>query len=568
MTSQTPNQLLRLPFELLHAISSDYLDNPSLKSLRTACPRGIVPVVTGSLLFRNLKLRLGNQFNGEQKLERLQDYLNGYYSQTSTSSQDSIDGNVSLGGIFQHVRKLSVDTRYPFVTTADLVSAREQHTIMSGGMFNYDGRSNGYEIHVTAEEMNLFAGILKTVFRLSKNQLISVRWQTSSYFPEQLHDEMATAFCIPETQRPYILSSSLKICVSKSIQHYLTKISHCDTLEVKYYDAIGRIVYDPKIEFIGKAVRRCERLRSFTIDLRKHRPTILAFNRLWEALEPIEMLESLRFKACNYIFPEKSPKLLASNLRRLDLIKRPYFTSYAYDEALDAFLNSLAASGTQLQRLALTKYSSAIHRFLLKQDQLEDLEIRTKSGIDLSAYMDAFWNQLIPKIQGTLKRLKVYDYDDGPFSWFDYPGNLASDRLKHCKQLEELLISFIDSDEDNKNFILEMVESLAESCPKLRTIYIKFGFGDVDLKLIETEKLLNGWESKNSAVFNGRTIDLVYDKKTYMHELFHLNKSGKTLSPLLYDYFVQKWRLVQEIDDNGKFVYRMRRMDDEYCLYS
>ncbi|KAF3929674.1 hypothetical protein AA313_de0202831 [Arthrobotrys entomopaga] len=569
-SKQSSNLLSRLPFELLYDISSKYLDSESLKALRAASPRGVVPKATEPLLFRNLRLRLGNHPDSQQKVARLHEYLEYYSSQTRASLQKDTGRDATTGGIFQYARKLFVDTRYPFVVTADLIFAREEYTDMNGGNFNfYDKKTNGHEVPVTTEEMKLFSDALKHALTLLKNQLVSIRWQTSDAFPRELHDDIATALCVPETQRRYSLSVSLKIRDFRATEKYLQNISHCSTLEVDYQNSHAKKIFEPNVQFVGDTIRRCGNLKAFAIDFQGHGPSYQAKEELWKTLESVETLESLELKACDPgILPENPPKPLAKNLQRLGLIKRPFFSPYNHDDKLLVFINSLAASGTQLQRLALTMYSPEIHRFLLQQKRLEDLEIRTKSGIRMESHAEEFWNQVIPNVQGTLKRLKVYDYNDGPFSWYPYPNNLARERLAHCKQLEEVLITFIDPDNRNGNFILEMIESMMETCPKLHIIYIKFGFGLVHPKITQTERLLDRWESKNSIVFLGRTLDLIYDKKTYIYETFDLTESQTILPPISYDVFIQRWKLVQEIDSDGRNVYRIKRMEDEYSLFT
>ncbi|KAK6496068.1 hypothetical protein TWF481_002092 [Arthrobotrys musiformis] len=572
-----------LPYELVTEITSKYLTTQDLKSLRLAFPSNpIITSTTASLLFHSITLRLGNRHNSHERLISKSKYVTELsrfsYSEDpeSEAPEDYNKNNTSPDGIFQYVRKMTVDVRYPFVVSPAILKQHEAEGRMA--RVRPGGDKMDFEELVGLLEGELFLDTFEEVFeKVARRwgQLKELRVHISDVMPYKQTRRLLTHICKPAHTRSHILSICHVFRNLQTIEMFLDPISDCDNLDISFNPHSISPIAESEIDPVIETLARCPDIRGLQVDTRLCYTHEDAAENLWSALLKIEGLERLQVKMMDAKFIKPVPRLLFKDLKSLELTSEN--TGQGDDSTrIAGLLKTLSASGIKLEKLALTRYSQLIgHELPSMKDTLTHLEIRGELGVPMEPYpAEDFWQNILPVLAPRLKTLKVYSAVEGQWSWHDTDDNLAKVSLRKCKRLENLMISFWKT-QPVRNYITPMVEDLLKHCPRLRVLNMHFCIGHMRKKMNSTEDWLETWTTNDKElvkILKGREFEVVYDKKTYMEWLFQIYRFRDAAQdierPLAWDYYLQKWKLA-DISRPGRGtgpVYAFWREEDEYCF--
>ncbi|KAK6359083.1 hypothetical protein TWF696_000251 [Orbilia brochopaga] len=539
MASLSP--LCDLPFELFGEVAAN-LDKASIKALRLACPTPKVSAATRPLLFRSIALRLGT----------LDWTLN--WARSRFACLDALQDEAALQwSIFSECRKLVIDTRYPFVVTADKAIDRRDEVDKLGIQAFEDELIDPLRVSIPEIEQEAFLSLLRRVHSAATG-LHTVEWRTTDDAPLEMHNDICDLLFPPAAAQRYTLDVAITVTPSEGTP-YLEKLANINFLAIKIA-ARRRSEFNPSAEFqnTGDVVKRCPDLRGFEFYSKAAVFTYETSEPLRAPLNRISGSKLEIFKAdSNLGFTH------ALNWNKLRNVKELWISgdsSITYIQDLSELFHGFNEVGASLDRLSVENYNEPIHRYLLdSRSTLSDLELwgfwkSEKLGED-------FWEQIIPRHAPTLRRLKIYNLSNPRiWSWLDWEANYAKKNLRKCTQLEDLTIAFCDG---HKCYLLELVENLLPACPRLHTISLVYNLYTPKGGIQATNQALKAWTSTNSSIFDGRALTLRYDDPYKGCMCFPRRTPEDEIPELWFDRLVQTWRLAR---NDG--VYRFDRQNDLY----
>ncbi|KAF3910723.1 hypothetical protein ABW21_db0208767 [Orbilia brochopaga] len=533
--------LTALPFELLGEIACN-LDKTSLKALRLACPTPKVSAVTRPLLFRSIVLRLGTlEWTLNWSKSRF-DCLGGL--QDEATSQPSI---------FAECRKLSIDTRYPFVVTADKAIDRRDAVDRLGIQAFDDDLIDPLRVCIPEIEQDALLALLRKVHSSAKG-LRTIEWRTTDDAPLELHNRICALLFDADAAKRYTLDVAITATPNAG-SPYLDKLENINFLAIKIA-ARRRSEFNPVAEFrdVGAVVKRCPDLKGFEFYSKAAVFTYETSEPLRAPLNNIPGPSLEVFKAdSNLGFTHG---LNWSKLRNVKQIWISGDSSITYVQDLIELFHGLDRVGANLDRLSLENYNDPIHNYLLDgRSALTDLELwgfwkTEKLG-------EAFWEKVIPHHAPTLRRLKIHNLSNPRiWSWLDYRDNLAKKNIRKCTRLEELTISFCDG---HKCFLPELIEDLVPVCPNLHTVNLVYNLYTPKGGIEATTQALKAWMSTNNSIFDGRALTLRYEDPYKGCMCFARQSPEDEIPDLWFDRLVQTWQLVR---NDG--IWRFDRQNDLY----
>ncbi|KAK6343945.1 hypothetical protein TWF696_007598 [Orbilia brochopaga] len=569
---------IELPFEL-HLEVAAYLDNRSLKSLRLACPRTTVSAAAFSALFRIFAIRLGTPRWNTAKLQ--------FLSLLCDNLRETPYQDVPLNPLAA-IRTLVLDTRHPYmIKEMDCIG---RYLTLQEGLIDlppYEspamaarGEITEYQKVIPSPQLDVFVNIIAKVIK-ELPLLRRIRWRLSSDLPIHIQLGLAAILCPPGIARRYHLDVYIDLDPSYGLQQVdvrklMESLSDLNSLAVRAMKpgVLARRVQLAK-DPIARLIRRSRNLQSIFLDARVYNSML---DPIAEALNGVNTLQHVENGAVELEGMLRLDWARAQNLKKLALI-----INRARDEemqAWDEIFSKLLETRHRLEYLRVNAYNDSVKRYLLQDTNfLVALDVECPAESSESLGQD-FWTTVVSTHETTLKSLKVSSPVTGVWCWLDYPGNHAKLALSRCRNLEELAICFVDRD---CNFLGEMVNSLAVTCPKLSIIDMRFFGGkafrsSTDYRYLKTDgsskslrataEILDYWKSDNPCLA-GRVMQLRYKMafETMRCEYRFLdNLGGSTPPDVWFDYMLQTWQIFGHSDRDGRQIYRFGRLDDLYAF--
>ncbi|KAJ6259965.1 hypothetical protein Dda_5609 [Drechslerella dactyloides] len=577
-----------LPLEL-HLEISAYLDKRSLKSLRLAFPRTNTSAAAFSHLYRSFAIRLGAPKWSKARLRSL--------SALCDRLMDPQCQGADLNPLAA-IRTLVIDTRHPYMIKE--IDCVQRYLTLQKGTIKlppYEspamaarGEITEYQKVIPRPQLDLFVDLIAKVIRVLP-LLRNIKWRISSDLPTHIQLGIVMVLCPPMVQRRYSLDVHIDLDplygMYAELQGILECLSDLNSLALRAMKP-GVLARrgPPGRNPISKLIRRCPNLKSIFIDARVYNCILDPIASALNGIRTLEHIENGVVELCGMLDLKWTN---APNLTKLALIvSRGQEEEY---EARDNALNQLLEARHLLQHLRVNAYSDTVSKYLLQDANfIVSLDIECPSASSESLGLK-FWSQVIPMHETSLKSLKVYSPVIGVWCWLDYPGNLAKRALSRCCNLEELAICFV---EDNCNFLGEMVDNLAVSCPKLSTIDMRF-FGEHEAFQRNTDyragyqyimksgdslkralkasfrgsaDILDSWKSHNKC-FAGRVLQVRYQmvlEKMRCGYRFPDSLGDDAPPPVWFDFMLQTWQIFGHPDRDGRQVYRFGRLDDLYAF--
>ncbi|KAK6361358.1 hypothetical protein TWF730_005092 [Orbilia blumenaviensis] len=540
----------KLPFELQSDITG-YLDKDAAKSLRLACPTPKVLAITGPIVFETLVVRLGNHRDSQAILDNLRHCL--------LNANNNID--FESNGILKYVRRLVVDTRYPFVVDDDFIATRpEWHA-------KQVDKADDYATVVSDEYIDSFMEVLKLIFSTISGRLKSLKWQTSDFPNFDLHGKLAQLLCIPATEREYELTVSCSFGYTCTLLQYLEPISGCDHFQIAGHHIASCVDWDStNIIGLTTLLQRCKRLKSFYF-ISEVWIDDEALDVLWKEINEVEMLEEVKVQTRETIMGSVEPNIKPGRLKALSL---GCSEDLIYHLALDpcaGFYDNLTAAGIRgITKITTLKHTPSFERLVLQQHAITDLTLHMKSLEDFLS----IWGIIVPAVSKTLRRFRLTGRFGERSSEWSQTTSPPSALLK-CKSLEEVEVPFIERDFRGPgpsviNGLPNLIRDFVRHCPKLTTIYT----GDIGADHNVLYSLLNELRDFKSIdqIFRCRDLQIVL-KRDAISEWGRVR--SKTRVPRVggeedmvgvFDYYIHRWRLVEMAEDEEK-VYKFQRMVDK-----
>ncbi|KAF3912124.1 hypothetical protein ABW21_db0204998 [Orbilia brochopaga] len=559
-----------LPFEL-HLEVSAYLDKRSLKSLRIAFPLTTVSTAAFSALYRTFAIRLGTPRWSMAKLHEFSSLCDGL--PRLPPEDRPLDPLAAI-------RDLVIDTRHPYMVK-EMDCITRYLTLQEGVMelppyespaMAARGEITEYQKVVPWQQLDVFVEIVAKMVN-SLPLLRRIWWRFSSDLPMHIQMSIAAALCPPGINRRYLLDVYLDLDPSSGYQHLDLRGSmkclsdlHSFALRGMKRGALTGRTPDAKHP-IAELIQRSPNLKSFFMDARVYSSLL---EPIAEALSGATTLEHLENAAVELEGILDLDWTRVRHLKKLAMIVER--AQYEDIVARDNVFFNLMNLRHQLQYLRVNAYNDTVKNYLLQGTSFLvalDIECMPES----SEYTGpVFWSEVVPTHAPTLKSLKVSSPNTGSWCWLGEMNGLSKRALERCGNLEELAIGFTHG---RSNFLGEMVDNLAVSCPKLAIIDMRFygkeddRYAPFDLDSLATSSdILEDWKSHDPC-FAGRVLQVRYKmvfENMRTESRFQDNLGERKAPPVWFDFMLQSWQIFGHSDRDGRQIYRFGRLDDIYAF--